>query len=241
MSKINANGLSAFFKKVYLNGVIGSCKVTTYEDGMWLVEAIDEQTSVLLSCQVNVGTKDEWDLGIGDIGILMKWLTIVGADEIEIKKKDNKITFKNKKKGNLNYLLSEIDSITTVLEVEGDETPLDKILDHVKFQITLSKSDKESFISLMGVIKPTIINLNIDKGKVSLTGGSENEHNFKLEIGEVKTKESFNISIDGNALLNVLSVINNEPEIRFEKDIPVVIKENDDCMWAINIITNEED
>ncbi len=240
MEKINANHLSKFLKKIYLNSMIENCKITTYKNGDFLVEAIDEKTSVLLACQTNLGTKDEWDLGVGDFSTLIKFLSAVGNNEIKIGKKDNKLTLKSKNKGNLNYLLKDIDFISTIMEIEDDKSPIDSILELIKFEIKLSKKDKESFVSLMKILNLEIVNLKVVNGEVQFQAGSESEHSFELPIGEIDSKENFEIPVDGNALLNVLSVADDEVNILFQKDIPLVIKESDDYIYAINIVDSNE-
>ncbi len=232
---IKANILNNFFKKVYLNGIVDHCKVTTYDDGLWLVEAIDEKTSVLLSCQADIMKGNEWDLGIGDLSLLMRWLSIVGSEEIDIKKKDNKLILKSKTKGNLNYLLQEIDFIRTQMDAEGDKSSLDKLIDLVDLEVKLTKDVRENLTSVMGVIKPEIVSLKLDKGNIHFAGGSANEHSFDLPIGKIKSKEKFELSIEGNALLNVLSVIDEDPILLFKEDIPPVIKEGEDNIWSINV------
>jgi len=241
----NASALVKFLKKVHLGGTVNNCKITTYDDGIWLVEAIDEKTSILLSCQEEFKTAEDWDLGIGDISTLIKWLSIVSNDEIEVSKKDNRLVLKSKGKGTLKYLLQDIDFISTQLEIENDKSPLDKILSAVNLEIKLTADLRTNLISNMSVLKSKLIKLIFKKGEVIFSIGGQNETQISLSIGNVKDfnediTDDFELLIDGTAFLNALLVAEGTPTLLFAKDVPLVVKQDEKNIWAINIVTQED-
>lgn len=238
----SAEKLNNLLKKIFLNGMIDNCKIVTYEDGVWMVEAIDERTAVLLVCQSKILKGNEWDLGIGDIETLIKWLSLVKDGEIDLERKDNRLTLISDNFGSLKYLLSEMSSITTQPDIdENDQSPLDKILEGIQYEVELPKDVRDALVKVMKIVKPQLITLQLVEGEVSFAGGNETGNQFEIPIGSLKnTDDSFSVTVDGKAMLNVLSVVEGIPEILFTDHAPVVIRENEDFIFAVNTLASEE-
>lgn len=248
-AKISAYKLNNLFKRVYLNGIISNCKVVINKSGDWLVEAVDEGTTVLLSCKINLPfIKEKKEIGIGNVSMLTRFLSIIGDDHINVKimSSKNRLNINSKNKGRLNYLMKEIDFITTLIDADNDENPLQDILDQTKFEIELKKESRDSLLDMIKLLQTDSAILRLKKnGKVQFAGGDETKHSFSFPIGMVKNKKGkvFDITIEGNALQNVLNVLDfevNIPKILFAEDLPVVITENEDNTWALNIFSGEE-
>jgi hypothetical protein len=237
LSGLIAKALNDFLKKVYLNGTIENCKITTYKDGFWVIEAVDNLSFVMVFCQAEIITDTEYDLGIGDINLLIKWLKTVGNNEITIKKKDNKITFKSKQNGKLVYLLSELDSILTQLPIEDDDkTQIDQILELTEFKTTLTKKISKNIISNIKIVKSELTYLVVKNGEVSFKIGGEDTHQVLIPVGIIKDKISFELSIHGKSLFNVLSVIDGDSSLLFAENLPLIIKQDDNNIYGLNIV-----
>lgn len=237
---VKASKIVDLLKKVHLNGLINQVKIDAYDDGVWVIECIDDGSSVLLSCQTEIIKGIDAELGIGDIKTLMKWLKVVKDGNVDIQKKDNRLIFISEEKGTLKYLLKDVEYISTMPEIEDDKSPLDLLLEKVEYDIQIPQDLKSNLSDIMSVTKPVSINLICNEGKVSIQGGSSADHQFELSIGSISDEKSFVVSVDGKGFLQVLSVIEGEAELRFCDHAPIVVYMNEANIWSVNNILEEE-
>ena len=241
-NNINASDLLIFLKKVFINGTIPSCKITTYDDGLWVVDAIDPNGILITSVQKEILPGNEWDIGVGDISILIKYLTMVGNNDVSVNLDKNRFKLKSKK-GNLNFLTTELDFIPT--QVEGDNDPISDIMEIVEFELSFDDNIKKDIISLIGILKSELLTLNLlENGNVEINCGEKTTHQSKIKIGNVdnKKKKAFNITINSEVLLNVLNIISpveELPIIKFAENTPIIIDELNNAIWAINNMEGE--
>lgn len=238
-------------KRVRLGGVLESCVIETTKKGIARVQAVDITNSLFLSISIASfeNMKEEGVFGIGNIELLEKFFSSVEDEEtVSMEVDDNRLVFKRKGHGRLNYLLTEPDLIPT--KEDYNEESVSKLLKQCEFGLDLSKKACDDFSSYMNMVKTKEAKLVFKKGKVKLEGGSINEHQFSVELGKanpLKKKadedSSFEIPVIGDQLVKVLSAIDfkkEEPTISFSENNPVVIKIDDENVWALVPISEEQ-
>ena len=244
MSDVKIKALTRLFKRAHLGGLLGECILKETKNGENFIGCVDLTNSIILTVFAKTGFKGFDKLGLGDLGIICKYLE-TADDETSLEVNDNRLVFKNTN-GTFKYLLSQPDLIPTSLD---DTDALINLTNNCTHEVTLTEKFAKNFAQSMALTKTNNVFIVVGEN-VNLFGGLDSEHQFRLKIGKSKVlKESkregkFSVSIYGyhfGAVLNVVdfSVRENYPSLLIKEGKPIVIKQGKDC-WALTIVENKE-
>ena len=94
---IKTDPLLNMLKQIHLGGLIEEC-VLKIKDGVAKVEAVDITNSLIIICKKTIMGKDiSVDLGLGNIGILIKFLSTIDNDKLIFKHSDAGFEQKNQR------------------------------------------------------------------------------------------------------------------------------------------------
>jgi len=236
--EVNAKKFSSFLSKIHLGGLINECVLQSNEEFV-SASSLDPSNIIFLSVQEDIDISPLGDLGLGDIGIISKFVGDCPAEELKLVRKDNRIVIVHSGI-RVEYLLTDMSLITT--SVEGGK--LEEIVKKCEYSFTLTKSIKDAFLSAVNVLKVKTVSIVVDKGQVVLTGGLSHEHTFKLHdpipLEEGSITESFMCSFYADYVKAVFSVLDfkedENPVIVFSPEYPMVVQEADNS-WAVFPLT----
>lgn len=243
--KMNLPLLNNFLSKIYLNGCMIDCILDfSFENNEIFSTVKCEDDDLFLSCRMKdcfEGSLTETILPIGDLSLFRRSvLAFTGGenDFIKISIDKNKIIIKSKGRGQINYLLSEKETIVTVSE-EWNRKLIKKIKKESNCKLKLKESVAKNLVTYLNLLNIEMVKLKISGNKVYLIGGNDTEHQFKLPIGKVdKGKDDFENYYRSKYLVQIIGVIdfmNGDPRFAFSKDGAIVISQFDgDDIWAIS-------
>jgi hypothetical protein len=191
-------------------------------------------------------------LGLGNIGLLIKFLSTIDNDKLLFKYNDTNFGLKKPNgRRKLNYLLTNPELIATQLQADDKKKkdPYKKMKRMMEQQVELTESFIKDFLSYIGLLKTKDVSLEFDGDEelIFICGGT-NDHKFELALsteveGEEKS-DGFNIKVNGEYLANVLSAINfnndSPPILSFVEDKLIMI-ENDGAAWALVPLADSEE
>ena len=247
-SKIDTNKLLQMISSCHLGGVIDEC-VLNINEGTGEIQAVDITNSLIFLGKIKKITRNNisGEYGLGDLGLLIKFLGSMREETTTFKPKRRYLEFKRKDgRKKVNYLLTEPDMVSTKLD-ETDEkkdkkSVEGKLLKDTTVHIDITDSFINSFITNINMLssKDVLIRYDGDEG-VQFICGTENEHqiNLLIEDGvEGDEGEEVDLRLNGEHLFSILSIIkatkgNDDPvSIHFEDQRPVVIKSGS-ITWSL--------
>jgi hypothetical protein len=238
---VDAKKLASFLSKINLNGLLNECILQCGEEFV-SASSIDPSNIIFLSVQEDIDISPLGDLGLGDIGIISKFVGDCPTEELKLVRKDNRIVIVHSGI-ELQYLLTDTSLITTSVEYGK----LDEIINNCGYAFKLTKEVKESFLYTTNLLRVKTASIVVENKVVFLTGGLANEHSFRLEAGELEDfsedpsfTESFVCSFYADYIKAVFSVLDfkkgEEPMIIFSPDYPMVVQEANNS-WAVFPLT----
>jgi hypothetical protein len=235
---VDAKKFSSFLNKVFLGGLLNEC-VLHSDKGIVSASSIDPSNIIFLSVQEDIDISSLGELGIGDIGIISKFISECPSEKLKLVKNANRlnITHSGIK---IEYLLTDTSLITT--SVEGGK--IDEIIGKCEYSFTLTKEARDAFLSAVNTLKVKTVSAVVNKSQVILTGGLVHEHNFNLvdpiSVVGGSHEDSFTCSFYADYLKAVFSVLDfkegEEPTIVFSPDYPMVVQEANNS-WAVFPLT----
>lgn len=251
---IKSSSLLLLLKNVFLGGLLEECLMEV-KNGVAKIEAIDITSSVIVigSAKIIKDKDFNFSFGLGNIELLIKFLSSIEDNKIMLSVKENIMTIKKKDNlRKLNYLLTNQELISTKLEENEDEdkTPyIKKIIKALHNNIPLSKEFIKDYMSFVGMLKNKNTSLNFDgEETVSFTCGINEDNTFELKlkdkvVKEKKNREAFTIKINGEYLSKVFNAIDFDDEepavLRFAKNKPIMI-ENKSMYWTLIHLSDAE-
>lgn len=255
---VKTEQLLTLLKQVSLGGLLEEC-VLSIEEGVARIEAVDITNSLIVICKKKILNKEvNIDLGLGNIDILIKFLSTLDANDKLILKHPMNIKggptsftlLKTTGRRKLTYLLTNTELIASQIQYgsEKKEDPYKKIKDMVECKIELTKSFMKDFLSYINLLKIKDVTLDFDgEEEVSFICGGENDHQFTLTLStdaESDFDDSFEIKINGEFLSKIFSIINfddDDPPIMSFAEDKIVIVEDAGATWAIVPLTNQDE
>lgn len=222
---------------VYLGGIIGEC-VIEVEGGTSVVRAMDMTNSVFVESKAQVDMPD-CQIGIADIGLFTKYLSSLGAADVQFSIDDDYVLKIRPKGGStVKYVLSEPEHVPSFDESWDSSTIKDELALY-SVSMPLTEQPVQEFLNLMGMFSPNSVSFHVTKsGRVSLHGGMETEHNFNTSIGTMKNCGPFDIQVYGKNIKQVLSRVDYgaNPQLMMDPEEAVVV--HSDCTtWIIQPVS----
>jgi len=240
---VKAELIKEYLRKVYLGNLVEQCVFTIEKNGTISTNVRNKTEEIFLSCyaeKILEGVESEALWGIGDMSMFCKLLsTFETGEDVTIQETQKvKLAIKRKKRGQFNYLLSEPEGIGEV-DDEWDRNLALELLKRCDFGMNFKRQVASDFVTYMSIVNTSILKVKSDSGKVTLIGGGEEDHQFKLLLGSKKgTKGKFEEHYDGRLLLPIISVLdfeNGDPQIYLGEDCPIAITQYDNKdIWFIS-------
>jgi len=247
-----------FLEGVYLGGVLNECLVRV-KKGKGTVEAIDITNSTIIVGEKKILSGDiNADFGLGNIELLIKFLSSAQDESVSFKQKGNYLLFGVKSKKShkkLEYLLTQPDLIATRFNLSQNEkgknkNPINKILESLEYSTSFPASFIKDHCSYMSLLKNQVTNgivsiLCDEDGEIEFVYGEKNDHMLKLSLdSEMDEGEDLEIKINGEHLAKIFMAIeysqDDQPTIHFSNNQPVVVKAGK-MGWALVPITDLEE
>ena len=239
-------------RDVHLGGLLEEC-IIKINKGKAKVEAVDITNSLIVICNKTIASKDiTAELGLGNLDLLIKFLSTVEDSKLSFKYKDGSSKFelaRKDKRRKLNYLLTQPELIATQLQIDEDlenEEPYDKMKNMMEYSVELSSSFVKDFLSFIKLLKTKDVSIEFDgEEEVTFVCGGTNDHKFELVLSakvEGDEDDPFNIKINGDHIARIFEVIDfkeddDYPKLSFAEDKLVMI-ENGNTSWALVPLTD---
>ena len=235
-------------RQIHLGGLLEEC-VLEIKDGIAKVEAVDITNSLIIICKKPViGKNISVTLGLGNIGILIKFLSTMDNDKLIFKHSATGFELKKTSgRRKLNYLLTNPELIATQLQADEEKKkdPLKKMRRMVGQKIELTQSFIKDFLSYINLLKTKDVSIEFDgEEEIAFTCGGKNDHNFELILStETETEDdedAFSIKVNGEYLASIFTTINfdeDDPPMLSLAEDKLVMIENDSATWALVPLT----
>lgn len=238
---VDVRSFGLFLRRVFLGGIVESC-VVIFKKGIISVQAVDMSNSVFLSCKSSLsGFSQGWELGLGNLDLLVKFLSSVEEKEVKFKVLENRLVLRRPRHGELRYLLTEADLIPTAVEDKGS---VGKLVKQCDYKLPLTVSVRDDIVGFVNTVKTKDVRLSFGKEKAYLVGGADTEHQFRVNMGKVKgLGEPFELCIYGDHMVKVFDVLEfgekEKPLLLFGDNKPLVVQQDADNTWALVHVSEE--
>lgn len=245
---IKTASLLGMLRQIHLGGLLEEC-VLEIKDGVARVEAVDITNSLIIICQKTIMNKNiSVDLGLGNIGILLKFLSTMDNDKLVFKHSDTGFELKKTNgRRKLDYLLTNPELIATQLQADEEKKkdPLKKMHNMMGQKIELTQSFIKDFLSYINLLKTKDVSIEFDGDEeVAFICGGKNDHNFELilstEAESEDEEDAFCIKVNGEYLANIFTTISfdeDDPPMLSLAEDKLVMIENDSATWALVPLT----
>lgn len=256
--KIEKSQFLEMLKKIYLAGTIKEC-IINFENGKVYSEAIDITNNIIVLAESETSINNPkykmasdgftGILGLGDIEILIKFLSSVDCDKINvtISESDNKATFSTDKgKRKMLYLLTIPELIPTRLRMEEDDENdyHSHFLDSTETVLQISQEEAKDLISYINLSASKLVKIGIKNDVATFVVGSGTEHRFSVSMDLDEDVEDYEIQINGKNFATILSSCvfsdENPTAINVGEEAEVVITDAT-TMWVLTIIEDDEE
>jgi len=259
-NRIKKKQILQLLKEIHLDGVFNECLIII-KKGTFHVSALDITNSMIITTHQKIiksALNDE--LGIGNIDLLIKFLSSLPEEKITFSKIDNYLLFSIKNSNSrkkLEYLLTQPDLISTRLLTDNKskkrnrkaDDEVKKILKQNQFHSELSEQflkDHSTYMAMMKAQnKSDIVTISFNEaGKITFIYGEKNSHRLMLNLeSDITEGEDFSLNVNGDHLSKIFNIIEYSTEappfIHFDEDKPIVIQHRSTA-WALVPIVDEE-
>ena len=238
--KIEGLKFANLLRSVWLDGAINEC-VLKIVDGVGSILAIDPTNSVFVQAKTKIELPNK-EIGILDIGVIVRFLdscreSLYLRYEIE----DKFIRFRVKGKGNAQFALSGIETISTAIKDE-----LEKINNVIKSKtlltFNLTQETIDRFKYFIGIFNNEIVSIEISKNGGRIKSGAHELKSFDFSVGAEKFNKDLAISVNAKFLSSVFSLLpiqkNKICTLSFEKNSPLIIQ-SPNTVWLLSPIGGE--
>ena len=236
---VSTNRLVLLLRRIYLEGKMKAGCLIELEDGIGSTQAMDTDGSVFLSCSSRLADSSvKWVLGIGDLDLMIKFLSTVEEKKVSLKLERNRLTVHRPKHGSLKFLLTDADVVPTIVE---DLNTTKKLVKQCKYSLIITESVRDDVVRYINMLGTRNVTLKFAKGLVTLRGGLDTDHQYSLTMGRTErgdSAEAFHLQFYGDTLVKVFDILEygekiKKPKLLFGEDKPIVVKQNKGNLWAL--------
>lgn len=245
--KIEILALNNLLKFIWLNGTINECVLKT-ENGDCSINAIDITNSIFIKATAKIELPDN-EIGILDLGSIIHVLdSCKNQSYLSYKIDDKTINFKIKKRGDVQFALGKISTISTAVKDD-----LKKINDIVKSKtlltFKLSQDVIDNFKYFTGAFNSEIVTIEFFQGEIKIKGSFEKIRSFSFIVNDENINKNNNnndditISVNAKFLTSIFTLLFIQKDktctVNFEKDSPLIIKSSN-ATWLLSPLNNEQ-
>ena len=232
----NVEHLITLLENVHLNGTITEC-VLNIEGDQCICQALSISNMVFVECGIPFRYEDDqW--AIGDITTLLKYLKAYQGYKIDISRKQERLIFKPKGGSILRFLSNEPSLIPTYSEKwEEQDSPVLTAKEAYDTSLELTNEAIGEALNIIRMINPNSVNIVVSKkGKVTIIGGTEADHQFDISIGSSDFGERV-VKVDTAVIVAVLAQLDfaAEPKLMVGEGTNLII-ENGNTTWVVNSV-----
>jgi hypothetical protein len=231
---VETKPLTKLLNHTHLGGIINEC-VLTIKNGIGIIQSIDNSNCLFLSCSEELENMSDMELGISDLSILAKFFNDYTDESIgfQVTRDKKQLIFKPKRGGLLKLLLLDIELVPTHIK-EPDAK--DEMLSNHSFSLDFNKDIAEDYLYYSNLLKNESSLIEVVGGKVSLSSGKNEINQFNLPLGKIDS-DDFCTEIYKEHLVAIVQNLKwdeeNKPEILFGNETPVIIRQDENNIWAL--------
>lgn len=238
MKTEHGNAIASMLQRVFLGGKIEEC-LLVFDDGTAHVEAIDLSNTVYLMCAVEVPDAKKATLGIGDLGLLCKYLGDAEGP-VSLEPSESRLTVKRRGRGMIRCQLLEPKEVPTALEKPG--VAAEKLSKGIQTTLTLKESKVADLLYHINLVRSKSVFLGVAGGTVMAQSSPKDAQQFKLTLGKVEA-DDMRTEVYGEFLTAVLQVLtfgekDEAPELGLSDGGPVVISQGGQFLWALTPVAS---
>lgn len=238
-------------RKIHLGGAVNEC-VVVFDNGKASSEIVDVTNNIIILADSEINHKDKSfriasegftaEIGIGNIEILMKFLSSIEDEKLNIKlSPEGDSLLLSSKKGNrrMNYLTSVTDLISTrLVSHEKDEKDFrSHFLEMPEANMYITQQEAKDLTSYINLSRSKIVTIVVEEEKAIFTIGSGTEHEFMVEIElDEEAEDEFKVKTNGENFAKVLSAcvfVDEDPTtIHVGPECPIVVTDNT-TLWCL--------
>ena len=225
-------GLLTVLKSAYLDGAVEEF-VLNVQGGVATISAVDKSAVVFVCVSGPVGNVPDCQLGLKEPGFLIKLLESIKEEKVSFVIEEDKWLKIDTGSGNVKVLLSQPEMIpTSVQEYKG---PVEKMREEVEYSIALEKEVVEKYVYFQNLVQNNTTGIYISKGKLSFGSGKFETRTFIVDVGEIESKEDFELVVFGKYLKAIFSELDfsRNVEMSFGPGSPILI-ETGDFFWSLS-------
>lgn len=231
---IKTKSLTRLLNHVFLGGLVNEC-VLTIKDEIGIIQGIDNSNCLFYSCSEVLEKISDMELGIPNLSILSKFLNDYTDEHIgfQITRDEKQLILKPGRGGVLKLLLLDTELVPTHIK---EQTAKDEMLSNHNFSLVFNENTAQDYLYYSNLLKNQSSLIAVTDGKVSLSSGSNELNQFDLKLGVIDYND-FTIEVYKEHLVAVVQNLSwddgNKPEFLFGENTPVIIKQDDNNIWAL--------
>jgi hypothetical protein len=233
--KVQSDLLGKFFGRVHLGGAIQEC-VLEIKNKRGYIQAVDMTNTILAFCSEELSDFEDMKIGLSNLSILHRFFSGETEEKIDLQfsKEGNHLILKKGRSGQIKLLLLVPEHVPTALEDPGAK---EKLLDNDFSIIDFPAKRAEDFLYYSELIGSKSALFRINDGACYLENGKNEVNRYKLSFGKIDS-EDFSVHVYGDFLKSIVKVLSWEekdtaPKILLAKERPVIIKQDEENMWAL--------
>jgi hypothetical protein len=221
--KINAEKLIEHIERARVGGLINEAVLDEH-----LSFSVTDDSKVVLSISnMGLGTSGFGPIGVFDLGKFVKtiqfaakWL-VSPKEDLELQVEGNCLVFR-KRPNEFKFLLSNVGAIgSSVINVDD---VMARVRKGKAIEVQVAKIDFDMIDTAIDLVAPERLTVRVKDEKVSILVGIKTQHSSVISLGEVKSKESFELSLHPTVFAKLIKVLPYDEGITMEirKGLPVV-------------------
>lgn len=247
--KIKRDTFKTILTHCHLGGLVQECNLEIHK-GSASIFAIDASNTMIIMAdgyKVAKGKVKE-TIGLGNLEIILKFLSTLSDKRITAETDENTLTLRRPDgRRRLDYMLTDPNLIST--QMEDAESLSDKRKQKAKFLSGRTHTfegdsqfikDLQSYLNTLK-IKTTWVGIDEDDEVIRIRCGSENDHQFVLDIDEFEIEEEKHYSrkFDGDFISKVLSCVNGSKPVTIGISQEALFITQGKTTWGIAAIAEE--
>lgn len=237
--KIDSSELVKLLRRVCLGGII---EETVVNFDTSTVQAVDATNSIFLKVFGGFKLKKFGKVGFNDLSNLCKYLDTMKG-EVDIELAGNRFNIKTKDRGELNYLTVDPEFVTTAVEKKNPE----QLIEAGVVTCPITEDIAKNILTYASFVKAKAVDFSVTAEDVTIQGGLESEHQFKIPVGTskwlVKKKQTFSTKVYSAHLFAVLNILewgdDYTPTVYLAPSLPAIIQLDKENFWALLPLTEK--
>jgi hypothetical protein len=243
-SSLNKEDFIRVLKQCFTGGAIPECVICNNRKQI-SIEAIDMSSSIAVSIQQPLRMRmEEKRIGIGNVELLLSFLSSLKGSRIKIDVEDNVMNiYSTDQRRKLKYLLTDPSLVATAVEEEGT---VNKIIERFEHKVKITPDEVKDILSYVKISTNKTVSITAEDDSIIVRCGTENEHQFYTQLSDPTDAEGIHLTVNGELLGKILSNLiftgwedPATPCLLIGEDLPLGVI-NHGAFWALTPISEGE-